>query len=217
MSTTDNARLDAVDRRGRAAGSTLLDDLAARAARTLAADDASPVPADPPGSTEPVPIPATEPRDLPDPTVIHLDRPAVRGRARPARRRLLAAAAVAVLAAVGGAVTVVTRDDGRPPLTSGGPADHLLPSWVPEGFEPVSAFDIPDPAAAGYSVDIAVYGDPDSDDAWSATVSVVHLVADEELLGGRPSGGDRVTVAGHDATLRESEGFGGGRQWEVEW
>jgi hypothetical protein len=130
---------------------------------------------------------------------------------------LLAAAVVAVLAAVGGAVTVVTRDDGRPPLTSGGPVDHLLPSWVPEGFEPVSAFDIPDPAAAGYSVDIAVYGDPDSDDAWSATVSVVHLVADEELLGGRPSGGERVTVAGHDARLRESEGFAGGRQWEVEW
>jgi hypothetical protein len=139
------------------------------------------------------------------------------GRGRPARRSLLAAAVVAVVAAVGGAVTVVTRDDGRPPLSSGDPLDHLLPSWVPEGFEPVSAFDIPDPAAAGFSADIAVYGDPDSDDPWSATVSVVHLVADEELLGGPPSGGEAVTVAGHDARLRESEGFGDGLQWEVEW
>jgi hypothetical protein len=239
MSTTDNARLDALDRRGRAAGRTLLDDLAARGAHTVVADDTptgpaapagaadptvpvgttdtGPAPSDPPGTTEPAPIPATELLALPEPTVIHLDRPAVRGRGRPARRRLLAAAVVAALAAVGGAVTVVTRDDGRPPLSSGGPVDQLLPSWVPEGFEPVSAFDIPDPGAAGFSADIAVYGDPSSDDPWSATVSVVHFVADEELLGGRSSGGEAVTVAGHDARLRESDGFGGGRQWEVEW
>jgi hypothetical protein len=82
MSTTDNARLDALDRRGQAAGRTLLDDLAARGARTLVADDpptaagtdpaapdgaadTGPAPADSPGSTEPAPSPATEPPALP--------------------------------------------------------------------------------------------------------------------------------------------------------
>jgi hypothetical protein len=35
---------------------------------------------------------------------------------------------------------------------------------------------------------------------WSTTVSVVHLVADEELLAGPPSGGEAVTVAGHGAS-----------------
>jgi hypothetical protein len=206
MSTTDEARLDALDRRGRAAARTLLDDLAARGGDTLVAEDAGPAPIPAPGSSA-----------RPDPTVIHLGRPSVRGGGRTARRWLVAAAVVGVLAAVSGAFTAASRDDGRPAVSSDGEVDQLLPSWVPEGFEPVSALDIPDPAAAGFSADIAVYGDHDGDDPWSATVSVVHLVAGEELLGGRPSGGEAVTVAGHDARLSESEGFGGGRQWEVEW
>jgi hypothetical protein len=232
MSTTDDARLDVLDRRGRAAARTLFDDLAGRGGHTVVAADAPRVaptvpvgaadtdsaPSDPPGSTEPAPIPAaTEPPALPEPTVIHLDAPAVRGRGRPARRGLLAAAVVAVLAAVGGAVTVGTLDDGRRAVSSGGQLDVLLPGWLPAGFEPVSATHVPDAAAAGFSADIAVYGDPDSDDPWSATLSVIHLVADEELLGGPPSGGEAVTVAGHDTRLRKTDGFGDGWQWEVEW
>lgn len=230
MSTTDDGRLDVLDRRGRAAARTLFDDLAARGGHTLVAEDAprvaptmpvgaadtAPAPSDP-RSTEPVPIPAPETRALPEPTVIHLDAPAARGRGGPARRGLLAAAVVAVLAAVGGAVAVGTLDDGRRAVSSGGQLDLLLPGWLPAGFEPVSATDVPGAAAAGFSADIAVYGDPDSDDPWSATLSVIHLVADEELLGGPPSGGETVTVAGHDARLRKTDGFGDGSQWEVEW
>ncbi len=219
MSTTDEARLEALDRRGRAAARTLLDDLAARGAHTLdvedvptvtatgPAADTGPAPSDPPKSTEPAPIPATEPPALAEPTVIHVDRPACRW--------LLAAAVVAALAAVGGAVAVVTGDDGDPDVTSGGEPDYLLPGWLPAGLQPVHTIDVPDAAAMAFGADIAVYGDPDTDDPWSATLAVTHLVADEELLGGPPSGGEAVTVAGHDARLRE--GFEDGRGWEVEW
>ena len=210
MSTTDDARLDALDRRGRAAARTLLDDLAARGATTLVAEH----PAAPA-------VPATESPAPPEPLVIHLGRPTPRRGPQPARHRWLAAAVVAVLAAVAGAVTVATRDDGRPDVSSGGgPLDHLLPGWLPAGLEPVHAIDIPDTAAAGFSADVAVYGDPDSDDPWSAPLAVVHLVADEELLGGPPSGGEAVTVDGHEARLRDSEGLGDGSPggaWEVGW
>jgi hypothetical protein len=233
MSTTDDAPLDALDRRGRAAARTLLEDLAARGADTLVGEDVDPAvpvgdaetgpaPSDPPKSTEPAPIPATEPPTLPVPTVVPPDRPTGRGGRRPARRKFLAAAAVAVLAAAGGAVAVVT-DDGGPDVTSGGEPDYLLPGWLPGGFEPLSAAGVPDTAAMGFDADIAVYGDPDSDDPWSAGLAVIHLVADEDVLGDPRSDGEAVTVAGHDARLREaeSEGFGGRRPagpgWEVEW
>jgi hypothetical protein len=203
MSTTDDAPLDALDRRGRAAARTLLDDLAALASAAPA------VPA----------VPATEsPASSPEPWVIRLGPPA--GRRGPARRWWLAAAVVALLAAVAGAVTVVTRDDGRSDVSSGGPLHYLLPSWLPAGLQPVAAGGLPDTAAAGFTADVAVYGDADSDDPWSAPLAVVHLVADEELLGDRSSGGEEVTVAGHDARLRESEGLGDGSAgptWEVEW
>jgi hypothetical protein len=114
----------------------------------------------------------------------------------------------------------VTRDDGRSDVSSGGPLHYLLPSWLPAGLQPVAAGGLPDTAAAGFTADVAVYGDADSDDPWSAPLAVVHLVADEELLGDRSSGGEEVTVAGHDARLRESEGLGDGSAgptWEVEW
>jgi hypothetical protein len=198
MSTPDDARLDAIDDRGRAAARTLLDDLAARASAAPA-------------------IPATEPPGSPEPLVVPLRPPASRW--RPARRWWLAAAVVAVLAAVAGAVTAVTRDDGRADVSSDGPVDHLLPSWLPAGLEPVRASGIPDTAAMGFSADVAVYGDPDRDDPWSAPLAVIHLVADAELLGDAPSGGEEVTVAGHDARLSEqSEGLGStGPNWEVAW
>jgi hypothetical protein len=121
---------------------------------------------------------------------------------------------VAVVAAAGAAV-VATRDDGRPDLSSGTELDPLVPGWLPAGFEPVHAIDVPDPAALGFGADIAVYGDPDADEPWSETLQVIHILADEELLGGPPAGGEAVTVAGHDATLRE--GFADGEGWEVEW
>jgi len=205
VSTSDGTRLDAIDRRGRAAARTLLDDLAARGADTLVAEDAPP---------------ATEPLVRPEPMAVPLDQSAVRGGRRVRRRRLLAAAVVAVLVAVAGAVTAATRDDGRPDVSSGGQPDHLLPGWLPPGFEPAHAIGIPDAAATGFGVDIAVYGDPDTDDPWSATLVVGHIVADEELLGGLPADGEVVTVAGHDARLRETDGFldgGPGPGWEVGW
>jgi hypothetical protein len=174
MSTTDEARLDALDRRGRAAARTLRDDLASRGTHTLVAEDApatatgpgaadSSGPSDPPESTELAPVPATEPPALPEPTTIRLDRRAVRGVGLSARHRLLAAAIVAVLVAAG-AVTVATRDSGRPDASSGGPLDYLLPGWLPAGLEPVHAINVPDTAAMGFGGDIAVYGDPDTDD-----------------------------------------------------
>jgi hypothetical protein len=209
MSTTDDARLEAIDARGRAAARTLLDDVAARAAST---DTATP-PAAPATA-------ATGSAAPPEPLVIHLGRPTARGGRRPARRRWLPAAVVAVLAAVAGAVTVATRDDGGPDVSSGSPLDHLLPGWLPAGLEPVRAIDIPDTAAAGFSADVAVYGDAGADDPWSEPLAVVHVVADEELLGDAPSGGEEVTVAGHDARLSEqSEGLGDGSSpaWEVAW
>jgi len=204
MSPTDNARLDAVDRRGRAAARTLLDDLATRDART-AADEAL--------------FAATEPPATSEPTRVRVDRLARRrnGRRRPPRRRGLAAAVVAVVALAGGAIAVATRDDG-PNVSSGGELDYVLPSWLPTGLAPAHAVDIPDTASLGYTSDIAIYGDPGADDPWSATVAVVHLVADEELLGGRPTDGEAVTVDGHDAWLREAESDGWvGEGWEVEW
>lgn len=198
MSTTDDARLDALDRRGRAAATTLLDDLAAR--------------------------------DAAGPRLVDLDRPVdagavrvVRGR-RPGgrgvggRRWLVAAAVVALLAAVGGVVAVAGRDDAGPDVSSGGRLDPLLPRWLPTGFEAARAVDVSDPAAMGYGADVAVYGDADADDPWPTLVGVVHLVADEELLGGSSSDGEPVTVAGHDARIRESEGLDGHTPaWEVEW
>jgi hypothetical protein len=51
-------------------------------------------------------------------------------------------------------------------------------------------------------------------------VTVTHLVADEQLLGGPLSGGEAVTVAGHDARVRMTEQFGEPSPipaWEVEW
>ena len=121
---------------------------------------------------------------------------------------------------MGGAIAVTTRDDPRPAVSSGGQLVHLLPGWLPPGLEPVSAIGIPDFAANGFRADIAVYGDGDTDDPWSATVAVIHLVADEELAGVPPSGGEAVTVAGHEARLREADEFGDG--WphpglEVQW
>ena len=154
MSTTDGTRLDAIDRRGRAAARTLLDDLAAWGADTLVAEDAPP-------ATEPL-------ARRPSRCAVPLDRPAVRGGRRVRRRRLLAAAVVAVLVAVAGAVTAATRDDGRPDVSSGGQPDYLLPGWLP-GLRAARRVGIPDTAATGFGVDIAVYGDPDTDDPWSAT------------------------------------------------
>ena len=198
MSTTDDARLDALDERGRAAARTLLDDLAAR-------DAAAPV------------RPASESSGSPDPIVVHLDPPA--GRRRPAGRLWLAAAVVVLLAAAAGAVALAARDDGRSDVSSGSPLDHLLPSWLPVGFEPVRAGGIPDSAGEGFSADIAIYGDPDADDPWAAPLAVLHLAADQAVLGDEPSSGEKVTVGGHDAWLRPSEGLGdpaSGQSWEVE-
>jgi hypothetical protein len=221
MSPTADARFDAIDRRGRAAARTLLDDLdavAAREARTPAAED--------------LPITATGPSAPSEPTRVRVDRFSLRrthraepterdgrdDRPQPPRRRWQAAAAVAVVALAAGAVVVATRDDSSN-VSSAGDLDYLLPVWLPSGFEPQHAIDIPDPASLGFTNDVAVYGDPGADDPWSATVAVTHLAADEELLGGLPSGGEAVTVDGHDARLREAESDGwlGGEGWEVEW
>jgi hypothetical protein len=206
MSTTDDA-LDALDRRGRAAARTLLDDLAARTTPLHDPDAADPA------SASPAP---------PEPAVIRLDRPEVPGGRRPARRRFLAAAVVTALAAAGGAAAVVTSDDGDPDVTSGAEQAYLLPGWLPAGFAPVSAVPLAREAASGFGAEIAVYGDPHADDPWSDSVAVMHLVADEDLLG--PLGdGDEVRVAGHDARVREAESEGPwgqgptGPGWEVEW
>src|SRR4029453_4747636 len=43
---------------------------------------------------------------------------------------------------------------------------------------------------------------------------------DQGAFGGPPTGGESVTVAGHDAVLRQGEGTGWGGtspSWEVEW
>ena len=197
MTATDD-RLDALDDRGRAAARALLSDLTARAS-------AAPV------------APATESSGQPEPWVIQLGPPA--GGRRPVRRWWLAAAVVTLLMAVAGAVAVVIADDGRSPVSSSGPLHYLLPSWLPAGLQPVRATGIPDPASAGFTADVAVYGDPDRDDPWSSTLAVVHLIAPEALLGDAPSGGEEVTVAGHDARLsNQSEGLGSsGPTWEVAW
>ncbi|HEY7068764.1 MAG TPA: hypothetical protein VH479_01565, partial [Acidimicrobiales bacterium] len=150
MSTTDDARLDALDERGRAAALTLLDDLAARASA------APEVPG--PGSS-----------------VIHLGPP--EQRRRPPGRLWLAAAVVTLLAAVAGAVILVTGDDGRSDVSSEGPLDHLLPSWLPAGMEPLRVSGIPDAGDQGFTADIAVYGDPDAADPWASPLAVVHLAA----------------------------------------
>jgi hypothetical protein len=186
-----------LDRRGREAAAALR-----RSIDTLVVDDANDAPV-PPG-----------------PAVISLGQPTGDGGRRGARRWSLAAAAVAVVAAVGGAVALLASGDDGQAVRSRGPVDHLLPGPLPAGFEPVHAINIPDPAAMEFGFDIAIYGDPDTDDPWTATLAIAHLVADEELLGGPPSNGELVTVAGHDAWLRESEGIGGawtGQGWEVEW
>jgi hypothetical protein len=74
-------------------------------------------------------------------------------------------------------------------VTSGGELDYyFLPGWLPGGFEPLSATGVPDTAAMGFDADIAVYGDRDSDDPWSAGLAVVHLAAEEDVLGGGCSG-----------------------------
>jgi hypothetical protein len=194
MSATDDARLDALDRRARDAARTLLDDLASRDADT----------------------PVTDPPVAPEPAVIRLDG----ADGHRTRRRLLAAAAVVVLALAGGAVAVLTRDDGGADVTSRGRLDYLLPGWLPAGFEPTQAIDLAAEAVpGGFGGDIAVYGNPDAADPWSGTLVVIHLVADEEGLGGPLSDGDPITVDGDDAVLRETEGpesEGPGRGWEVE-
>jgi hypothetical protein len=85
------------------------------------------------------------------------------------------------------------------------------------------AIDVPDSAALGFGTDIAIYGDPDADDPWSASVAVTHLAADEELLGGLPPDGEAVTVGSHEARLleAESEVFWArgpdGPGWQVVW
>jgi hypothetical protein len=193
MSTTDDARLEALDRRGRAAAATLLHDLATRGAPALVAEDA---------------------RTVAEPTVIYADRPTVRRRGRPAHRSLLAAAVVGALVVAGGAVAIMTSDDDPRVSTGAGP-EYLLPGWLPAGLEPASVTDIPDAAELGFGGDVAVYGNPDTDDPWSTTLVVTHLVADEELLGGAPSNGEAVTVAGHPARLHDE--FEDGRRWQVEW
>ena len=152
--------------------------------------------------------------------MIHLDRLTGSAGRRPARRNLLTAAAVALLAAVGGAVAVVNRDESRPAVSSDTQPGYLIPGSLPTGFQLVSSVDIPNPAASLFTAEVAVYGNPNADDTWSATLSVLHLVADEALLGGPPARGEVVTVAGHEARLREAEGFGDGSpdpSWEVEW
>ena len=199
MSTTDDARLDALDDRGRAAARTLLDDLATRAAGAPAG-------------------PASGPSAPPEPGVIHLGPPSLRR--RPARRWWLAAAVVAVLAAVAGALTFVTRDAEHPDVSSGGPLDYLLPGWLPAGLEPVRATGIPDLGAMGLDADVAVYGDPDSDDPWAGALAVIHIAADESAPDDPSSGGEDVTVAGHEARLHRSEEAGDaatGPIWQVDW
>jgi hypothetical protein len=111
--STDDARLDALDRRGRAAARTLLADLAARTA------------------------------PLADPDVVRLDPQDVPGRRRSARRRFLAAAVVMALAAAGGAAVALSGDDGDPDVTSGDRPAYVLPGWLPAGFAPVSALAMP--------------------------------------------------------------------------
>jgi hypothetical protein len=223
MNEQDVPALAELDRRARAAAAALR-----RSIDTLVTDDhpvaAAPGSADTseaPAPTAPATIPVTELPGPPGPAVIRLDEPTGDGRRRGARRWSLAAAAVAVVAAVGGAVAVVTTDDDGQEVRGRGSLDYLVPGRLPAGLEPVRAIDIPGTTAtAGFDADIAVYGDPDADDPWAAIIGVIHLVADEELLGGPPSGGEAVTVAGHDARLRESEGLGPtetGPAWEVEW
>jgi hypothetical protein len=186
-STNEDGRLDALDRRGRAAARSLLADLDRRDTRAVPTEER-------PAFSEPV-----EP---------HLDWPTARGHDRRQRRRFLAAAAIAAAATVGGVVALVVDDDRGLDVRSGGPREHLLPGWLPAGMEPVQVTGLPDAGTGGFTFDIAVYGDPAADDAWSAPVTVTHLVADEELLGGPLSGGEAVTVAGHDARVRQTEHFG---------
>lgn len=191
MSTTDDARLDALDRRARAAARTLLNDLAAEV---------------PDGADS---------GDTPTP-IVRLDAAAGR------RRWSLVAAAVTLLAVVGGAVAVLSRDDGGPDVLSQTMPGYLLPSRLPAGLEPTRAIDFADNAQPdGIRGDIAIYGDSNAADPWATALAVIHLVADEAALGD-PSDGETVTVAGHDATLRETEsplGFAlsSGEGWELEW
>jgi hypothetical protein len=184
-------------------------------------------PAEAPSPAEPASRPATKLPGPPELEIIYLDPPAGRVGRRPtrARRGLLVAAVVAVLAAVGGAIAVVTGDDGPSAVSSGG-SELLLPGWLPAGLRPVQAVDFAhdtgsdqDAGLGGVDGDIAVYGDPDADDPWSAVLGVLH-VADQEAFGGPPTDGESVTVAGHDAVLRQGEGTGWGGtspSWEVEW
>jgi hypothetical protein len=209
-STTDDRPLDALERRGRAAARSLREDLARRD-RTIAGGPAS------------VAHPLTPETDSPaaaEPAVIRLDRPAGRARERRVRRQLIAAAVVAAALGVAGVIAFGTADDDAARVSSGS-GSELLPRWLPAGYEPVEATGVPDPGAAGgFSYDVAAYGDPGADDPWSAPVVVSHIVAGEDLLGGPPSGGEAVTVAGHEARLRRAEGIGEEWSlpaWEVEW
>jgi hypothetical protein len=243
MSEQDIPVLDELDRRARTAAAALrhsidtlvADDAAAavdldRAVRPNGVDPTGPAgpagadgdgPSGPPTPIETAPLPEPGRPGPAEPTVIHLGPQPLRRPGRTARRWFLAAAAVAVLAAVGGAVAVVTDDDGGPDVSSGGRADHFLPDWLPPGFAPVSVTDIPDARSAlGFEYDVAVYGDPDADDPWSTPVAVLHLAADEGLVGD-PRDGEAVTVDGHDALLREAEPdgiwvVGHDPGWEVE-
>lgn len=212
-----DADMTELDRRGRSAAAALragIDTLVApdpdashERAAGPAASGLSAVPG--PGATAP-------------PEPIRLDRPRRSGGRRATRPWLLAAAAFAGLATVAGAIAVVTGDDGRPDVTSGGQGGALLPGWLPEGLEPRYAIDLAGASAPrGLAGEVVVYGDADADDPWASTLGVIHVASDEDGWGSSSPDGEPVTVAGHPAMLSEVEGPTGlatsGQGWQVDW